>query len=109
MRCKLRSGFWSGAPGVVLETTLAAIAGTAIALFGSFPLVWALELGLRGDGRATIVRGLTGVLVSFATSSILLLGAYLLLGSAFRACGVGFVATLVLVWSIESVRAYMVM
>ena len=84
-----------------METLLAAIAGVAIALF------WALELGLRHDERATIAKGLLGVLTSFAISSVLLFAAYLLLADSFRACGIALAVTLVLVWSIESVRAYM--
>jgi len=90
-----------------VETLLAAIAGVAIALFGAFPLVWSLELGLRHDERATIAKGLLGVLISFAISSVLLFAAYLLLADSFRACGIALAVTLVLVWSIESVRAYM--
>lgn len=90
-----------------MSALFAAIVGAAVALFGMFPLVWALELGFRHDERATVGRGLAGVLVSFAISSVMLLGAYLMLGPSFRDCGIAFVVTLVLVWSIESVRAYM--
>lgn len=88
---------------------IAAIIGVAIALFGTFPVVWALELGLRGDARATIARGLMGVLISLAISSVLLFAAHLLLAGSFRACGIAFAVTLVLVWCIESVRAYLLM
>lgn len=90
-----------------MSVLFAAIVGVAIALFGTFPLVWALELGLRHDARATVGRGLAGVLVSFATSSVMLLGAYLMLGPSFRDCGIAFVVAMVVVWSVESVRAYM--
>ena len=92
-----------------METTIAAVIGVAIALFGAVPDVWALELGIRGDDRATIERGLIGVLISFAISSVLLFAAYLLLAGSFRACGIAFAVTLVLVWCIESVRAYLLM
>lgn len=90
-------------------TIVAVIAGVAIALFGAFPVVWALELNLRHDERATIARGLAGVIVSFAVSSALLFMAFLLLADAFRACGIAFVVVLVGVWCTESVRAYMKM
>ena len=92
-----------------METTIAVVVGAVIALMGCFPVVWALELGLKGDARATINRGLIGVLVSFLMSSALLLVAFLVLADAFRACGIAFVVVLVVVWSIETVRAYVLM
>ncbi|WP_154026660.1 hypothetical protein [Olsenella uli] len=89
--------------------TIAVITGIGIALFGSIPVVWLLELGLRHDGRATITRGMIGVIVSFITSSALLLVAFFVLADAFCACGIAFVATLVIVWCAESTRTFVSM
>lgn len=88
---------------------LAALAGVFIALAGSFPLTWVLELGLRGDERATITRGVAGILVSFIVSSALLLVAFFLFAGEFRTCGIAYVVALVVVWSVETVRAYVLM
>ena len=50
-----------------------------------------------------------GVIVSFITSSALLLVAFFVLADAFCACGIAFVATLVIVWCAESTRTFVSM
>lgn len=86
---------------------LEAAAGIVIALVGMFPVAWVLELGLRHDVRATVARGLAGVLISFIASSALLFMAFQLFGAAFRTCGIAFSAALVAILSVASVRAHL--
>lgn len=65
-----------------------------------------LGLGLRSDARATVANGLAAVLFSFVASSALLLVARTVTADGFVACALGFVTSLVCLWSIGSVRAW---
>lgn len=86
---------------------LEAAVGIVIALVGMFPVAWVLKLGLRHDERATVARGLAGVLISFIMSSALLFMAFQLFGAAFRVCGIAFAIALVVILSVASVRAHL--
>lgn len=89
-----------------MDTLTAVAAGVAIALIGSCPVIWPLELGLRHDRRASIALGLVGVLVSFVMSSALLLAASMLLADDFAVGGVAYVAALTVLWLVEAIRAH---
>lgn len=84
---------------------LAIVAGVFIGLVGNLFVAWVFELGLQGDERATIARGIICVILSFIVSSALLFAAFALLADAFRVCGIAFVATAVVVLAIEAIRA----
>lgn len=89
-----------------MEVLLACVIGAVCALVAGLPVVCMVELGLRGDKRATIVHGIGSVVLSFIVSSALLFVAFMWFAEMFVYCGCSFTAVLVGIWVIEVVRVW---
>ncbi len=84
----------------------AVVLGSACGLIGALPSAFLLERALRKDSTPTVAGGIASIMVSFALLTCTILVAWLVSRRVVLVFGVAEVASFLLVWSIEAVRAW---
>lgn len=85
----------------------AVVMGSACGLIGALPSAVLLERALRkGRNTPTVVGGIASIMISFALLTCTILVVWLVSRRSVLVFGVAEVASFLLVWSIEAVRAW---
>ena len=89
-----------------MGTQVAVAAGTLFGLLGCVAPAVLFERALRGSRAVSLAAGLATVIVSFLTLTVVLLVVYTATNAGFLEFGCALVASFLLFWGIEAIRAW---
>ena len=89
-----------------METQVAVASGAFFGLLGCVAPAVLFERALRGRPGATLASGLAAVIVSFLTLTVVLLVVYTDTNTGFLEFGCALVASFLLFWGVEAIRAW---
>ena len=89
-----------------METQVAVASGAFFGLLGCVAPAVLFERALRGRPGATLASGLAAVIVSFLTLTVVLLVVYTATNTGFLEFGCALVASFLLFWGVEAIRAW---
>ena len=89
-----------------MEPQVAVVAGALFGLLGCVAPAALFERALRGSQGVSLASCLAAVIVSFLTLAVVLLVVYTATNAGFLEFGCALVASFLLFWSIEAIRAW---
>lgn len=82
------------------------LAGAVCALAGCVFPAYLFELALKGSTKVDVASGLAGILVSFVLLTLAEFAVYLVAAEEVLVFGCAMVATFLIFWSVEALRAW---
>lgn len=89
-----------------MDLPVAVVCGALFGLLGCVAPAVPFEWALRGGARASVAVGLASCLVSFLVLTGALLAVYIVARAGFFEFGCAMVASFLLFWAVEAVRAW---
>lgn len=91
-----------------MESLIVIVGGVVCALVGSLPPAVLLEGVLKQGMRARVAQGLVSILLSFGFMSVALMLVRMVSKSEILTFGVAMMASFLLFWGVEALRAWVV-
>lgn len=89
-----------------MDPQVAIVSGALFGLLGCVAPAALFERALRGSSGVSLASGLAAVIVSFLTLTVVLLVVYTATNTGFLEFGCALVASFLLFWGVEAIRAW---